>query len=171
MKIQIREGFPVDMAKIFRAWFRWGFWGSIIQILIIVSFIVVYKFVQGHEVVKAMVFLSVQSINCVSTVLWFMCGLFWRFSRAGRVVSGEKLVRTAEVSDEEWEMQLDGAHTGDGYQFYAGSFMSMFLWFWLTLFIAAITALVLYGLQYSFKNFAAEKFAWLNEYMQSLQSC
>ena len=27
--IPVKDGYPVDMAHIFRAWFKWGFWGSI----------------------------------------------------------------------------------------------------------------------------------------------
>ena len=27
--IQIRDGYPIDVAHLFRSWFMWGFWGSI----------------------------------------------------------------------------------------------------------------------------------------------
>ena len=28
--VGVRAGYPVDMAHLFRAWFTWGFWGSIV---------------------------------------------------------------------------------------------------------------------------------------------
>lgn len=28
--IEVRSGYPLDMAHLFRSWFMWGFWGSII---------------------------------------------------------------------------------------------------------------------------------------------
>ena len=26
--VPVKDGYPVDMAKVFRAWFTWGFWGT-----------------------------------------------------------------------------------------------------------------------------------------------
>lgn len=137
------------MAKVFRAWFSWGFWGSIIQILIIATAIPVFTLVnRDYDKIKQIVFASVQGLACCSTVLWFIMGCFWRFSTAGRTVAGEKLERTAEVSDEEWKKQLEGAHTSDGYQFYASSFMSVYLWIWIVIIMIGLTVLGLYGIKY-----------------------
>jgi len=103
LKIDVKEGYPVDMAKVFRAWFLWGFWGSIVQILIVLTFVPIFTLIKDNIKVKAIVFASVQGLACCSTILWFIMGLFWRFSQGGRIVAGEKLERTAEVSDEEWK--------------------------------------------------------------------
>lgn len=75
-------------------------------------------------------------------------GLFWRFSAGGRLAAGEKIERTAEVNDQEWKEQLEAAHTSDGYQFYAGSFMSVYLWMWLVVIIIGLSVLGLYGIKY-----------------------
>jgi len=53
LKIEIKEGYPVDMAKLFRTWFMWGFWGSILQILIIVAAVPIFTLVKKeHDKVK-----------------------------------------------------------------------------------------------------------------------
>lgn len=37
--IPVKDGYPIDMAKVFRAWFAWGFWGSFIQMAIVGAYI------------------------------------------------------------------------------------------------------------------------------------
>jgi len=41
-------------------------------------------------------------------------GFFWRFSRAGRIVSAEKLTR-GDLNDQDWDKKLDDARAADGY--------------------------------------------------------
>ena len=138
--IEIRDGFPVDMAKVFRAWFLWGFWGSIVQILIILAFIPLFILVQRATLIKRFAFASIQLMACCSTTLWFFMGFFWRYSHGGRVVSGEKLERSAGLTDSEWQTQKEKAHLQEGYQFYAGSFMAVYLWIITVTFLLAATA-------------------------------
>ena len=44
--VAIRPGYPVDMAHLFRAWFVWGFWGSMIQIIMLGVFIPLFCLVK-----------------------------------------------------------------------------------------------------------------------------
>ena len=144
-KIEIKDGYPVDMGKLFRSWFLWGFWGSIVQILIICVFVPVYVLLKAPLRTKTIVFIGVQSVQCINTVLWFCLGFFWRFSSGGRGVSGEMLERAAGDSDEEWKAQLENAHKSDGYQFSSGTFMSVYLWIVITLILIGTISLGCYG--------------------------
>ena len=54
-------------------------------------------------------------------------GFFWRFSRAGRIVSAEKLTR-GDLSDQDWDKKLEDARAADGYQLKGGRFISVFVW-------------------------------------------
>lgn len=96
--IAIRQGYPVDMAHLFRTWFMWGFWGSITQLAILAIFIPLYCLKKGSQEVQKYVFYVMQGLSCCVASLWFVFGFFWRFSRGGRVASGEKLVRPAGYS-------------------------------------------------------------------------
>lgn len=144
-KIEVKDGYPVDMAKLFRTWFLWGFWGSIIQILIVCVFVPVYVLLKAPLRTKTIVFAGVQGVQCLSTVLWFVLGFFWRFSSGGRVVSGEMLEKSADDTDEEWKAQLENAHKSDGYQFSAGTFMAVYLWMIIIALMFGALALGCYG--------------------------
>mmetsp|Transcript_25131 Transcript_25131/g.29494 ORF Transcript_25131/g.29494 Transcript_25131/m.29494 type:complete len:311 (+) Transcript_25131:50-982(+) len=144
-EIPIKEGYPVDMAKLFRTWFLWGFWGSIMQMLIVCVFVPLFIMHRQGLRVKSIVFISVQGVQCCSTVMWFILGFFWRFSRGGRVVSGEVLEKSSGDTDEEWKVQLENAAKSDGYQFYAGSFMSVYLWLIITILFIGLCAFGSYG--------------------------
>ena len=126
--ITVREGYPLDMAHLFRAWFTWGFWGSVVQILIIAIFVPLFCLYKNSYKVSQRVFLVMQGLSCCSTFMWFIIGFFWRFSKGGRVAAGDKLDRVAGMSDEEFESKRTNASNADGYQLKSGKFMSAYLW-------------------------------------------
>ena len=108
------------MAKLFRAWFMWGFWTSMLQVILIVVFLPLYFLCKNSLSVIEMVSGVLQACLCCSNVAWFILGFFWRFSRAGRVASGEKMVRLANLTDEQWKLQREAAAEIDGYQMKSG---------------------------------------------------
>ena len=113
--IKIRPGYPIDMAHLFRTWFLWGFWGCIFQVCILATVIPLCFCLKSQLNVLNIVGGVFEAISCCSSVAWFILGFFWRFSRAGRVASGEKLDRQAGLSDDEWKSQLQNAVDSDGY--------------------------------------------------------
>ena len=109
VEVKVRAGYPIDMAHMFRSWFIWGFWDKISQIGIIALFLPL-AFCCSDALMKTtvirIVFSALQSLSCLSSLLWFIIGFYWRFSRAGRVTSGEELKRAPEISDTLWEEGL-----------------------------------------------------------------
>jgi len=113
--IAIRSGYPVDMAHLFRAWFVWGFWGSMIQIIMLGVFIPLFCLYKNSFKVSSRVYMIMQGLNCCSTFMWFILGFFWRFSKGGRVAAGDKLERTAGTTDDQWADEREKASEADGY--------------------------------------------------------
>ena len=70
------------------------------------------------------------AISLCNSSAWFILGLFWRFSQAGRVASGEKINKSAA----DWE---NNAKTL-GYQLSGGKFMSVYVWLILTIFLISV---------------------------------
>ena len=103
--ITIKAGYPVDMAHLFRTWFLWGFWDKIFQITIIVVFVPMLVCLKKSDDFKLhrVLFYIFQALSCTSSLIWLILGFFWRFSRGGRVASGDKLEKVAGVSDEQWQ--------------------------------------------------------------------
>ena len=118
----------------------WGFWGSIFQITILATLLPLAFIVnKNSSAVLNMTGMILQIMSCCSGAAWFLLGFFWRFSRAGRTASGEKLERLAGVSDEVWKQARESAQKSDGYQLNSGCFISVFLW--ITLFVLLFTVL------------------------------
>ena len=136
--IPVRSGYPLDIAHLFRAWFIWGFWTSLIQILIVAVFVPVFRFVETNIDIYKMVALIMQGMMCCSTIAWFLLGFFWRYSKGGRVASGDKLEKVAGVTDEEWANAKKQSALTDGYQFNSGRFMSTFLVLVLSILLTAV---------------------------------
>ena len=82
-------------------------------------------------------------------IFWFVLGAIWRFSNAGRVVSGDKLEKTdAQKSNEAiWEEALKDAQYEHGYQLSSGAVMrAFFLYVMPTLIFLLCLAVVLFAL-------------------------
>ena len=136
--IPIRAGYPLDIAHLFRAWFIWGFWTSLIQISIVAVFVPVFRYVETNIDIYKMVALVMQGMMCCSTMIWFLVGFFWRYSKGGRVASGDKLEKVDGVTDEEWNNAKKQSAITDGYQFNSGRFMSTYLILILTILLIAV---------------------------------
>ena len=93
--LAIRPGYPIDMGHIFRSWFRWGFWGSIFTVFILGAAIPLHIYmVEKRNIVHMGSALSLVISFC-NNIAWFILGLFWRFSKAGRVTSGANIDKSA----------------------------------------------------------------------------
>ena len=83
------------MGHLFRSWFVWGFWGSIFTVAILGAAIPLHIFmVEKRNMIHLSSALCLAISLCNSSA-WFILGLFWRFSQAGRIASGEKLNKSA----------------------------------------------------------------------------
>ena len=125
--VPVRTGYPLDIAHLFRAWFIWGFWTSLIQIAFIAVFMSVFRFLENNIVIYKAIALVMQGMMCCSTIIWYLLGFFWRYSKGGRVASGDKLTKVQGVTDEEWNNAKKQSALSDGYQLNSGYFMSTYL--------------------------------------------
>lgn len=79
--VPVKVGYPVNMAHLYRAWFIWGFWDKLYQLVIVAVFVPLAILMREKMVVPLrIVFSGLQSLACCSTMIWFFMGLFWRFS-------------------------------------------------------------------------------------------
>ena len=124
MGIDIVDGYPVEMHKVYVAWFLWGFWSQIALIIISIICFIVYRVKEGPGKIFGAVFFSLYWIN---TFIWLACGGIWRFSKAGIVASGDKLERMYGITDAQWNQSLDAAQATNGYQVNSGRFMKIYL--------------------------------------------
>merc|ERR1712060_677240 len=137
-EIPVRAGYPVNMGHLFNTWFMWGFWGTCFQVCMIIVYLPIVFTMPKHVPLLNLISGVLGGLNCCSNVAWFILGFFWRFSRAGRVASGEKLEREAGLTDAEWEANLDDTARSDGYQLKGGHFMAVYLWIILVLIMLSI---------------------------------
>lgn len=98
--VEVKAGYPVDMAHLFRAWFIWGFWSHIVGLIIQLVFVPMFFLCRVSSAVPLLTYMALQGINCCNMILWFLMGFFWRFSRAGRITSGEKIDKTGLEGEE-----------------------------------------------------------------------
>ena len=100
MNVDVNPRYPVDMAHLFRAWFIWGFWSHIVGLIIQLVFVPMFFLCRVSSAVPLLTYMALQGINCCNMILWFLMGFFWRFSRAGRITSGEKIDKTGLQGEE-----------------------------------------------------------------------
>ena len=107
--IAVKEGYPINIAHLFRAWFVWGFWGSVYQIVIFSVFIPL-AFTCTYNL-KLLLFSGAvaELLSCINTMVWLILGFFWRYSKGGSTVSGDKLEKVQGITDEEWKDALENA--------------------------------------------------------------
>lgn len=100
MGVTILTGYPVEMHKVYHAWFVWGFWANIIIFGLFNVFAAIETYYSkkiafiGHAVSG--------SIYCVHCVIWFVFGSIWRFSKVGTVAAGDKLERLSGSDINAW---------------------------------------------------------------------
>jgi len=105
MGVDVVEGYPIEMHKVYHAWFAWGFWANFLIMLANTTFWGLEKYYYmtktaliGHGVAG--------SLYCLSSVFWLLFGSIWRFSKAGTVASGDRIERVTGQTDEEWSDTL-----------------------------------------------------------------
>ena len=125
--VEIKHGYPVDMAHLFRSWFLWGFWSHIIFLILHLVFVPMFFLCRETFAFQQIIYLILFGVSCCNHVAWFLMGFFWRFSRAGRIVSAEKITR-GDLNDQDWDKKLEDARAADGYQLKGGRFISVFVW-------------------------------------------
>ena len=100
------EGYPVEMHKVYLAWFLWGFYAKCAMIVLMSITTGLYFCTEKAAVV-------VGSVSCglyiANAIVWVACGGIWRFSKGGVIATGDKLERMFGTSDEDWDAQLEAA--------------------------------------------------------------
>mmetsp|Transcript_45828 Transcript_45828/g.60715 ORF Transcript_45828/g.60715 Transcript_45828/m.60715 type:complete len:165 (-) Transcript_45828:316-810(-) len=124
MGIDVPEGYPVEMHKIFRAWFIWGFWSKVYLIVTTILFTSLNKWIGSVSSVLGGISCGLYMTN---GLVWLIFGAIWRYSVAGKTAAGDFLERPESMSAEDWESSLDGARKSAGYQFSSGSFIHLYL--------------------------------------------
>ena len=106
MGIDITEGYPLEMHKIYVVWFTWGFIGHLIfAALFAVTLVAGYvNKSYGWAVGICNLVLSVTNL-----LVWLSFGAIWRFSKAGVAAAGDKLERLYGTSDEVWTASVASA--------------------------------------------------------------
>mmetsp|Transcript_34 Transcript_34/g.57 ORF Transcript_34/g.57 Transcript_34/m.57 type:complete len:172 (+) Transcript_34:284-799(+) len=112
--VELRHGYPVDIARLFRSWFVWGFWSHILFLVIQIVFVPLFLVQTTTQTMYKVIYSLLTGVKCCNFVAWFLMGFFWRFSRAGRIASGEKIQR-GDLSDDDWAKRLDEVRDADGY--------------------------------------------------------
>ena len=106
------------MGHVYRIWFKWGFFTASIA----AGFSLFVRCFEGSESsfgpFKAVLFGCFGVSLCLNFVTFITLGLMWRFSDSGRVVSGDRLIKTKEMLTDEqlWRETLEEASYQNGYQ-------------------------------------------------------
>ena len=132
--VTVKAGYPVDMGHLFRSWFKWGFWGSFLNIVLMAAFFPLRKFCPGQRSMMKMAYMGSYAALALNAVIWFILGFFWRYSRAGRIAAGDKITDRSTVN-------MNAQSLADGYQLKSGSMMSSFFWTILIVLFLGIAAI------------------------------
>ena len=127
VQVTVPTGYPIDMAHLFRIWFIWGFWDKIYQTIAFLPVLYLHLTNKRVSLAPKVALGILVSLSMLNLAVWIIIGLFWRFSKAGRVTSGEYLSRAEGTSDTLWQESLQGASKTDGYQLSGGKFMLIYL--------------------------------------------
>ena len=124
MGIDIVDGYPLEMHKVYVVWFLWGFWAQIICIVLTAIVVPLSFYKQNLASVLGSIFFG---LYCTNSFVWLAFGSIWRFSKAGVVASGDKLERLYGTTDALWAKSLEAAQVSNGYQVNSGRFMKIYL--------------------------------------------
>lgn len=136
--VQVKAGYPINMAHLFRGWFLWGFWTSLYTIAVLGAVIPLHIYMPSKRSLVNLLGLILMGISVLNSIIWYLAGFFWRFSRAGGVAAGAFIERPAGLDSAAWKAQLRTVQESNGYQLGAGKFMSVFLWIILTIVLLGI---------------------------------
>ena len=109
-----KKGYPVNIASLFRIFFKWGFWNNITLVLIIFTAWVLSKWRPDLAKFQLM---ACTAMALGSSLFHFFLGLSWRFSLAGSIASGSRAEKTPTPTE----------INTDGYQMKGGQFMKILL--------------------------------------------
>ena len=137
--VDITEGYPVEMHKLFSAWFAWGFWACLAYAILFVGFGAITAAVPK---VGATLVSVITGLFCTNSIVWLICGFVWRFSKAGSIASGDKLEKDPNVADKVWKEQLKASSEANGFQLAGGNFMYVYLTAMIILFSVIIFGFV-----------------------------
>lgn len=90
-EITVPEGYPLDISHLFRAWFVWGFWGTIYQIIILAVFLPLAFTCTSNVHILYISGAIAETVSCCNTIAWLILGFIWRYSSGGGTCSGDKL--------------------------------------------------------------------------------
>ena len=126
MGIDIMEGYPIEMHRVYHAWFAWGFWANLLVTLAIGTFWVLENYYNKQAM--AIIGYGVSgSLFCCNSIIWLLFGSIWRFSKAGTIASGDRIERLYGQTDDQFDDILAKSKKEFGYQLTGGSFMKGFL--------------------------------------------
>lgn len=93
LAIPIKEGYPVEMARVFRIWFVWGFWTTFAPSALYLVLAVMQWSLNRQVFVDIMAVARRVLCGLLTTgiIAWGVVGALWRFSRPGQVVAGDLL--------------------------------------------------------------------------------
>ena len=79
------------MSKLYRTWFAWGFWANVISTALNIFFWVIE--ISCSQKIGTWGRAIFGCGYCINTIVWMTFGIIWRFSKGGKVASGDKLER------------------------------------------------------------------------------
>ena len=143
LSVEVPEGYPVEMHKLYVTWFSWGFWTNMsLAIVMIVSAVIAIFWRHLCLIVLGLVAIAGWFI---SLVIWVVFGFIWRFTTGGTIAAGDWLVRDDGQTSESWEAELASAQTTSGYQLKSGSFLKGTCFFVTGGLVLAILVFAFYG--------------------------
>jgi len=113
--VQVKAGYPINMAHLFRGWFLWGFWTSLYTIAVLGSVIPLHIYMPSKRSLVNLLGVILMGISVLNSIIWYLAGFFWRFSRAGRVAAGAQLERPSGIDSAAWKDQLKALQDTNGY--------------------------------------------------------
>ena len=118
----VPEGYPIEMHSVYVTWALWGFWTNFLFAGIFVASMLLMAF---NTIPMAAMFTStLASLGwIVSTVLWLILGMVWRYSQAGMTAAGDRLEKSSSQTNDEWTKALAAASISGGYQLKTGKFL------------------------------------------------
>ena len=97
--IQVTQGYPIEMHKVFHAWVAWGFYTSIVFMSVFIFAVILMKYKEkAGQVLSAVNF----GFSMTNFIVWIVLGTVWRFSTAGSIAAGGKLEKPLGMTDEAW---------------------------------------------------------------------
>lgn len=122
--VDVTEGYPVEMHRIYLTWFLWGFYSKLAITVLSVISAIIYMVAGQAGVITGAISCGLYMANAI---IWLAAGAIWRMSKAGITASGDRLVRPSGIADDDWAASKESAQVRQGYQIDSGRFMKIYL--------------------------------------------